>query len=211
MSNYAPQSNDSFEKPYQAETRGEKKRSGCFKGCMIVGILGIVAVLTCCIGGFFYFRGAVKTDPVAIRAIAAELADSSFNDELSPAMGMSTFFMDMTIFADKEGSMLLMFHSPYMEANIEGADVRFRSSMEQNSEGEFEKTKMVENGEETITVKGEQVVFDFDHTQGEDTGTDYWEVSAVVPAEKGATIFLLRVKHDQYARQDVIDRLSSIK
>lgn len=211
MSEYQQKSEQPYEgKPY--DSPGEKKKSGCFKGCVIIGIVGVVALVACCVGGVFYIRSGVTTDVAKANDIAKEIINWDFNEEIDAKLGLSMFFARVAIKENAQKGVIFIADTPYADSEDFGKqmDGQLRGQLN-SSGGSEEETELVAKGEETLEIKGETCKFSFNHTKGTETDADYWEVIGVVPGNENPTFVMMKLLHSAYDKQAIIDRLNSIK
>ena len=213
MSEYKPTDGSQKQVPY--DTPAERKgMSGCAKAALIIGGLGVVSLLVCCVGGFFYFRSAVVTDPVKVNEIAKKIITWDFNDELEGQFGVDMFFARMALKMDPTKGMFMVADSRFADA--EDAQAQFEQQIEgqlsgdQNSELS-EKTTLVEKKEHELAIKGKTIKFVLNKTVGEDSQQEYWEVTSLVPGNDHTTFLLIKVLNSAYSEQDIVDRLQSIR
>lgn len=211
MSEYQPKTGDQYQAPY--DTPPEQKKSGCLKAFIILTIVGVVAMLSCCIGGAFYIRGGIVADPVKAREIANQIIDWDFNEEIEVKAAVNYFFARAAFLIDPSKGFVMIADSKYVEAKDVGRqmDTQLRSQANVGEGDIVEETELIEKGEEIIDVKGEAITFSFNHTRGAKTEKDYWEVMGIVPGKENPTFVLLKLLQSAYDKDAIIDRLKGIE
>ncbi|MGI9519295.1 MAG: hypothetical protein ACR2NP_19750, partial [Pirellulaceae bacterium] len=154
MSDFGPQYGAENKPPYDAP--GERRgMSGCLKAFIIVLVVGVIALLSCCIIGAVYFSRGITQEPAKVREIAGNVINWEFNNELDPVFAVNYFFARVAVLADPEKGMILIADSKYAPAEDIGKqiDQSVRGEID-SGDADFEDTVVVEAGERDILIKG---------------------------------------------------------
>ncbi len=203
---------DPFASPYYGRPE-KQKGSGCFKVVLITCLVGLVALVGCCIGGGFYIKNSFITEPADLEQLSRDLIDWEFNNEIATAFGVDTFILQMVLKTDPEKGVIIMmqpgsFAGLTVGQRIDGAQQR---EIQFGGDSETEKTVVLERGERTIDVGEHKLVLEFNQTEGVRSKRKFWEVSGVFPGKNGAVIGLIQVRESAYSDVDIENRIRAIK
>jgi hypothetical protein len=200
-----------YQAPY--DTPGERRgMSGCAKAFLILGALGIAALLACCVGGWFYMRSAIVTDATEVRSVADDIVDWDFNGELEGRFAARFFFARVAILGERDKGIVMVVDSQFADARDMGRrmDEQFEGQMQTDDEL-TEETEVIEEGSREVTIKGETVQLQFNKTQGVDSGKIYWEVVGVVPGTEHSAFVFVKVLEETYSEEEVLRRFEGIR
>lgn len=201
-----------FASPYHGGVQNQKG-SGCFKVFLITSLIGILALVGCCIAGGFYVRNSIITDPTDLDQLSRDLIDWEFNDELSTAFGLDTFVFQMVLKADPDKGAIMM----VQPGSFTGLKVGQRIDAAQQRELQFgedtesEETVVIERGERTIEVGDYTLILEFNRSESVRTKRKFWEVCGVFPGKRGPVVGLIQLRESAYSDTDIEERIRAIK
>ncbi len=210
MSESKPYSGD-YQSPYDAP--GERRgMSGCLKAFLILGGLGIAAMLACCVGSWVYMSRALVMEPPQVRDVANEILEWPFNEAMQGKVAARFFFARFAMMGDADKGFLMVADSKYADAENMGRDLegRFEGQM-QTDEDLLEDTELIEAGKREVLVKGETISLQFNRTRGQDSGKDYWEVVGVVPGKENPTFVMLKVLDEAFGEEEILRNFENIR
>jgi hypothetical protein len=205
-------SDDPFASPYHAGVQ-QQKGSGCFKVFLITSLVGLVALVACCITGGFYIKNSVITDPTELEQLSSDLIDWDFNNELTTVFGLDTFVFQMVFKADPDKGAIMMvqpgsFSGLKVGQRVDGAQQR---ELQFGGEAESEETVLIERGERTIEIGDHTIILEFNKTESVRTKRKFWEVCGVFPGKRGPVLALIQLQESAYSDKEIEERIRSIK
>lgn len=176
---------------------------------ILFGVGGVLALL-CCGGAAYFFSQAVQTDPVAIRATLAEIADMDVPDQFKPTGGMRVNIgvsMKMAIFQGEGGGGSLI----VMEMNAPGgaSEEQMRQQMQQQNAGQNKNLQIGETDVREFEIKGQTSTFQFAKATDEQ-GNNYRQVSGTFPGKGGTALLVLQVPESAFDEEQVVKMIESI-
>lgn len=211
MAEGKPEYGGNYQAPY--DSPGERRgMSGCTKAFLIIGGLGIAACLACCVGGWFYIRSAVVTDPAEVKQMADQIVDWEFNEELNGKFGMNMIVARVAVMGDPAVGMMLLVDSKYadpedMSKEIEG---QFETEFNSDDNSFMEETDVIERGDRDIEIQGQTYNIQFNKSRGKTSGKEYWQVLAVIPGKAHPAFIMLEVLAENYDEEEIIRRFESL-
>ena len=183
-----------------------------------VGIIGGLAILACCGGGFLLFRTfarGISQDPAVVRQVAAEITDIEPPESLPPAFSFQLFGMKMVSFGDpsKKGSgpMLMLMEFP---ASMGGNTQQMKQQMDQGLQQQGQKDQSIqiqESETKTYTIRGQEqsVVINKGTT---DSGDKVVQVMATFSSKSGnPTMLMYFTPEDQWSEEEFQTIVNSMK
>ena len=203
---------DPFSSPYNGQPEREKG-SGCLKIVLITGLLGVVALIGCCVAGGFYIKSSIISDPTDLEQLSRDLIDWEFNDELSTAFGLDTFVFQMVLKADPDKGAIMMvqpgsFTGLKVGQRIDAAQQR---EIQFGGDNESEETVLIERGERTVEVGDYTVILEFNRTESVQSKRKFWEVCGVFPGKRGPVVGLIQLRESAYSDKAIEERIRAIK
>ena len=128
-----------------------------------LGIIGGLAILACCGGGFLLFRTfarGISQDPAVVRQVAAEITDIELPESLPPDFKIQFIGMKMVSFGDRSkkgsGPMLMLMEFP---ASMGGNSQQMKQQMDQGLQQQGQKDQSIqiqESETKTYTIRGQE-------------------------------------------------------
>jgi hypothetical protein len=177
----------------------EKKASSTTKVLAIVLIGGGLALVLCCGGGAWFVYNRVGqmmiTEPDAVRARAAAIADITIPDAYQPqmAMDMSTIGLPMTMCmfgrTGGDGGIMLMEMSGPMAEDQEQMRRQFQQGMQQ--QGQNQEINVTSTETRTYEIDGEEYDFEFVQGTRKSDNLAMRQVMGVIPGKTGAAFLMV--------------------
>jgi len=214
--------------PYDAPDPERRGMSGTTKVLLGFGIgCGVLALLCCglfSVGGVWmanFFKESVTEDPVKIREIAREIVEMEIPPGLEPKAGLDMRnpfggerFMTWVVFAGKDKGnenhlMIGQFNAQMAKSG--NFETQMRDSMQQSGQGEHEGVDVVESEPFDTKIHEKDAQFRVAKAEGRKTKTAYWDVTGSFEGDGGPAIFIMRLKADDFTKEEVLDILNSMK
>ena len=181
---------------------------------------GCLLICGLCAGGFYFFRPDVRDDPEAVEPLMAGILDIDIPPEfekrgviewnLAFMMSLRGAYYEMP---DTESEGELMFVEAVSFWNDEpDVETHIRQALREKAGGVVELELVGELEQQTIQVRGEPVIFDFETRRDPVSERTYRVIEGVVDGENGQVLIGLRFHVDDWDNSEAIphDRVNSL-
>ncbi len=180
---------------------------------LVGSLIGLLACGGCCVGTVVFLINGFVSDAEQIGQLADQMVDWEFNDELSGEFGLNYFLLSVVGLADPDKGMVILMQSRLITDDQSASEVRksIRRQMEFGSNDDREQTDVIEGGERTIEIRGQQVPLMFNKTRGRESGKIFWEIAGVIPGKPWPVVLFMELRDDAYSDDVIEQRLRSIR
>jgi hypothetical protein len=211
--------------PYDPPEYSRPGMSGTTKVLLGVGIGCGLFLLLCC--GFFGFgsywmvrmaKNSMTQDPEAIRRLTADIVNVEVPASLPPKIAMDMKvpfygnFMQWVAYGDTEhGNGLFLAQFAAHITDEENMRTQWRQSMRGTGKNDWDDDVDITESETHETeVNGEPARFKVARGKSSKQG-EVWQVSGSFRGKSGPGILMLRVKTDEFTKEEVLAILDSMK
>jgi len=212
--------------PYDPPEYNRPGMSGTAKVLLGVGIGCVVFLILCC--GFFGFSGywmvqmaknSMTQDPESVRRLTSDIVNIEIPASLPPKMGMDmkipfvgSNFMQWVAYGDAEhgnGLFLAQFSANIMDE--ETMRTQRRQSMRNSGRDDWEEDVDIQESETHETeVNGEPAKFKVARGKSRKQG-EVWQVAGGFRGKSGSAFLIMKVKSDEFTKEQVLAILDSME
>lgn len=216
-----PRDDSERDERFEPEVPRKRGMSGGTKVLMILLVVFGILLLACC-GGVVYLyqqmKAGLSTDPAVVDRVTSDITDIDLPEKFKPLQSMEMKIpfgpkMQMVFYrAGKAPSVMMMIavNVPMDEFNEE-KQAEIRGNMKPQGEGAPELTDVESLKPFDVTIRGEEIRFDFIKGTDSKSGEKMIQVKGVFPGKSGAVMLLLVVTESEFKRAELETLLKSIK
>ena len=202
--------------PNEPQSTKSSGGGGCLKIVLIVGALGLVCMVVCC-GGAFYFGSQfvpkVTNNAAEVAGVGQQIMkiDIPAEFEGEGAVTIDNAFMTMRIanFKRKTGDsqlMLLKMEMKFGDMKGQGDEFKNKMSGPKADDLDIQKTETRE-----FDINGEKVPFKFSEAVNRETKVGYHIVEAQMGTPTNFRTLRLVIEDDDYDEAEVVKMIESIR